>query len=106
MAIQVMASGEETMARDHGDSEVVYIDHVIPQAIVSSVDSSQSNRIHLSRPPTPIRNFQYSRPGPISKKGVRYRTGAPVPNRGSSTEFFVNTKILGEDFLLHMYLYS
>ena len=46
MAIQVMASGEETLARDHGNSEVVYIDHVIPQAIVSSVDSSHSEQSH------------------------------------------------------------
>ena len=37
---------QETMARDHGDREVVYIDHVIPEAIVSSVDSSHSEQLH------------------------------------------------------------
>ena len=82
MAIQVMASGEETMARDHGDSEVVYIDHVIPQAIVSSVDSSHSEQSHTFVPPT---HASIEKGGPISKKGsdieqvLRYRTGAPVP---------------------------
>ena len=82
------------------------------QLSLQSILLIQSNRIHLSRPPTPIRNFQYSRPGPISKKGVRDRTRGPISNRCSGTEqglqyrIFRRHQILGEDFLLHMYLYS
>ena len=69
----------QAMAKDHGNSEVVYKDHVIPQAIVSLVDSSHSEQPHTFVPPSHacvliLKNF-----------GVRYRRG-PISKRGSGTE--------------------